>query len=250
METTQSLITNLKFCFDMANKDLSMWDPRTRPGMETQKQLAGIRLPDLQKDWAKHVKSNSTAFLLSGSTEEISLFRELLGEEGDAVFLNAEACYEHLAADAIPAVGGDRLFTGHQVSLVMYRLKDLIRDLAWGDHVPGLDLKHPMMVPDAKSVIRVVRGLVVQAVGFGLNQALMEKVMAGYAFDKLVASDSTARFEKGTFLATVAGIMDPSEASFLEKNLFKGKNHLVELSGKKITKELVNKEFNKLKAKQ
>lgn len=184
----QESFKNLKEMQELANLDLNGTPSASRPGWESRKREAQLKLPEAFTRFLGETKANTTVLTIAGDTETTNEFVKIASGRQDTVVLNRDDVYFELAKGVFPQIGASGQFGIHNFYSFMRELNSVAADIGLTiQRQPSL--KPTFVVKDLEHLAAHVRDIIEETFGPTLAQRFLQVKAARALMGKSPQSD-------------------------------------------------------------
>jgi hypothetical protein len=127
-ETTTELLEKIAQTQTILDQDLTGWNPKTRPGKESQKTRAIDEMRALQQRYNQYVSTAAAVVVLKGAGDQTG-FCQVAKDEAEALIVDGSALYRRLADGIAPSLGKRKDFAPAQMMILLAELEGVSREL-------------------------------------------------------------------------------------------------------------------------
>lgn len=233
MSDLKALIKELKETTKLAKADLSVVDPRTRPGHEMARNQAEAKLPELRKAYIDAF--GQSVFVLLPTGKNAKTFGELAAQEGNAIVVDGSDFYKTLAARCQQTMGTSQMFGITQFITLRLHLSNWCRDN--NVKMDDLSFTNDTVTNSSDEVLSKVRELVEKTNG----QRLLKTYIEGQVVEQALNQEVDSKVVPVVILNT-----SQDEQASLIGTLFRGKGLTVDTENQEVKEEFVNKTFKQV----
>jgi hypothetical protein len=214
MPSLKEVIDEIKSVSQIAERDLSGWDPRTLQGVQAAKNEAKRKLQTLSLVYRQSLANSVTKVFLVGDVSRVDSFLEQAGDSILAV--RGDDLYRQLATAVNKTMDGTRRFGTGQLNRLASSLDDFAVVLGVETFpYPKMDRNHMgTVLPEIEDVLGLVRTIVRNTAGDSVNRIFLEQAISNKALGRTI---------KESKVTAVIGGLSTIEASALGASLFPGR---------------------------
>jgi hypothetical protein len=237
----ETILKDLQSNAELAQRDLSSWDPRTKPGMESAKNRANQKIQELEGQYRDALEERIIPVFLTGDTKKCQSFASHANSKG-YVAVDGQEHYGVIARNIDRTMAGSGQFDLAQVSEFNTSLREVAVDLNIASYnqvnVPPHYIGRG--VADSQDLQTIVAEIIQNTLGSDLTQIYLQKVVTNQAIQK--------RLSKGSFVVFVYGVV-PSELNDVRAKMYGGRGFVVDVDNEienKSDYDRLLKEFKQL----
>jgi hypothetical protein len=237
----EAILKDIQINAEVANRDLTNWDPRTKPGMEAARNSANQKIADLEATYRDVLEEKIVPVFLTGDSTKCQTFANHANAKG-YVTVNGQEHYAVIARNVDRTMAGSGRFDLAQVSEFNTCLREVAVDLNISSYnqvnVSGNYIGRG--ISNFDELQSVVSEIVRSTLGSDLTQIYLHKVVLNQAIQK--------RLAKGSFVVFIHGVV-PSELNDIRAKMYGGRGFVVDVDNEienKSDYDRLLKEFKQL----
>ncbi len=239
--TIENILKDIQSNAELAQRDLSSWDPRTKPGMESAKNRAIQKIEELEGQYRDALEALIIPVFLTGDSKKVQNFTTHANSKG-YVAVDGQEHYGVITRNVNRTMAGSGRFELAQVAEFNTSLREVAADLNIASYnqvnVPAHYIGRG--VADNSDLQSVVCEIVQSTLGSDLTQIYLQKVVTNQAIQK--------RLSKGSFVVFIGGVV-PSELNDVRAKMYGGRGFVVDVDNEienKSDYDRLLKEFKQL----